>query len=127
MVDGLEKRYGRSQFLRDAISLGLPSYAAFSRTALRRQRDRLIREHHPDRGGSDEKAQEINELYARMIKWLDSRQKAGPRQSTPSLGQREPAPPKRPEPLHMAATGVFWAAGALIASSFLASRRRTGP
>ena len=67
----MEKRYGRAQFLRDALSLGLPVHLAFSRTALRRQRDHLIREHHPDRGGNNDRAREINEVYARMIRWLD--------------------------------------------------------
>jgi len=119
----MEKRYGRAQFLKDAVSLGLPTYVAFSKTALRRQRDRLIREHHPDRGGAENKAQEINETYARMVKWLDSRPKAGSR----PLGETEPAPPKRPEPLHMVATAAVWAAGALIASGFLGSRKKMGP
>jgi hypothetical protein len=120
----MEKRYGRVQFLRDAISLGLPTYSAFSRTALRRQRDRLILEHHPDRGGTENRAQEINELYARMTKWLNSRHQTVSRRAGATLDGREPVPPDHPRPLHMVATAAFWAAGALITSRFLASRRR---
>jgi len=67
----MEKRYRRAQFLRDAVSLGLPTHLAFSRMALRRQRDRLILQHHPDCGGSTAKAWEINEIYGRMVKWRD--------------------------------------------------------
>lgn len=73
----LERRYGRAQFLKDAIALGLPVRLAFSRAALRRQRDMLMREHHPDRGGSDDKAQQINDTYARMLRWLDERHARG--------------------------------------------------
>jgi hypothetical protein len=122
----MEKRYGRAQFLRDAISLGLPTYSAFSRTALRRQRDRLILEHHPDHGGTESRAQEINERYARMIKWLNSRHRTGSRRTEAPLGGREPALPDPPRPLHMVATAAFWAAGALITSRFLAARRKMG-
>jgi hypothetical protein len=123
----MEKRYGRAQFLKDAVTLGLPTYVAFSKTALRRQRDRLIREHHPDRGGAETKAQEINEIYARMLKWLDSRPKAGSRQAEAPLGGSEPVPPKHPKPLHMVATAAVWAVGVLMASSFLGSRKKMGP
>jgi hypothetical protein len=119
----MEKRYGRAQFLKDAISLGLPTYSAFSRTTLRRQRDRLILQHHPDRGGTEDRAQEINELYARMVRWLNSRSQPGSRRSEAPRGRE---PQDCPRPHHMVATAAFWAAGALITSRFLASRRRNG-
>ena len=39
-------RYGRAQFVQDATWLGLDAESAFSRQELRRQRDRLMGEHH---------------------------------------------------------------------------------
>jgi len=123
----LEKRYGRAQFLRDALSLGLPVHLAFSRTALRRQRDHLIREHHPDRGGNNDKAREINEVYARMIRWLDSRYKPGSRQADAALDEpRETVPGKHSRILQKATTAALWAV-TLAVSSYVASRKSKRP
>jgi hypothetical protein len=66
-------RYGRAQFVQDAAWLGLDAKSAFSRVELRRQRDRLMSEHHPDRGGAEEMAARINETYERMAGWLGKR------------------------------------------------------
>jgi hypothetical protein len=66
-------RYGRAQFVQDAAWLGLDAQSAFSRVELRRQRDRLMSEHHPDRGGAAEVAVRINETYERMAGWLARR------------------------------------------------------
>jgi hypothetical protein len=66
-------RYGRAQFVQDAAWLGLDAQSAFSRVELRRQRDRLMSEHHPDRGGAEEMAVRINETYERMAGWLAKR------------------------------------------------------
>jgi hypothetical protein len=66
-------RYGRAQFVQDAAWLGLDAESAFSRRELRRQRDRLMGEHHPDRGGAEEMAAQINETYERMAAWLARR------------------------------------------------------
>ncbi len=66
-------RYGRAQFVEDAAWLGLDAQSAFSRVELRRQRDRLMSEHHPDRGGAEEMAVRINETYERMAAWLAKR------------------------------------------------------
>jgi hypothetical protein len=66
-------RYGRAQFIQDAAWLGLDAESAFSRRELRRQRDRLMGEHHPDRGGAEEMAAQINETYERMVAWLAKR------------------------------------------------------
>jgi hypothetical protein len=66
-------RYGRMQFVQDAAWLGLDAESAFSRLELRRQRDRLMSEHHPDRGGAEEMAARINETYERMAGWLAKR------------------------------------------------------
>jgi len=120
----LEKRYGRAQFLRDAVSLGLPVHLAFSRTALRRQRDHLIREHHPDRGGNNDRAREINEVYARMIRWLDSRYKPGSRQADSSLDEPQPETisGKHSKILQKATTAALWAA-TLVVSTYVASRK----
>lgn len=127
----MERRYGRTQFLRDAIALGLPIGEAFSRSALRRRRDLLMREHHPDRGGSDERAREINDIYARMIKWLDDRQR--PRAETAREdanaalfhGQSDDGETASSKILRKAASVALWAV-TLAASSYVArkSRRR---
>ena len=125
----MQRRYGRAQFLRDAVSLGLPTHLAFSRTALRRQRDQLIREHHPDRGGNNEKAREINEIYARMIRWLDSRYKPGSLPADDALldkSEPETTPAKHSRLLQTAATATLWAAS-VIASAYVASRKRRRP
>jgi hypothetical protein len=66
-------RYGRAQFVQDAAWLGLDAESAFSGRELRRQRDRLMGEHHPDRGGAEEMAAQINETYERMTAWLAKR------------------------------------------------------
>jgi hypothetical protein len=66
-------RYGRAQFVHDAAWLGLDAQSAFSRVELRRQRDRLMSKHHPDRGGAEEMAARINETYERMAGWLEKR------------------------------------------------------
>jgi len=115
----MEKRYRRAQFLRDAVSLGLPTDLAFSRTALRRQRDLLIRQHHPDCGGSEDEAREINEIYARMVKWRDSRYQLD--DPLPD-SEAEAVRAKRLRPLQRAATVAFWAA-ALVASSYVVARK----
>lgn len=124
----MQRRYGRAQFLRDAIALGLPVRQAFSRAALRRQRDLLMREHHPDRGGSDERAREINDIYARMIKWLDDRQRP---QMRPALDEeakpisdesRDTQETSSARILRKAASVALWAV-TLAASSYIAARK----
>jgi hypothetical protein len=72
-VQAAPPRYGRAQFVQDAAWLGLNAESAFSRRELRRQRDRLMGEHHPDRGGAEEMAAQINETYERMAAWLAKR------------------------------------------------------
>jgi hypothetical protein len=51
--------------------MGLTPEAAFSRAEVRRRRDRLMIQYHPDLGGDAKKAARINATYARMIDWLD--------------------------------------------------------
>lgn len=53
--------------------MGLASDAAFSREKLRQRRNRLMIDYHPDHGGSNHIASEINVTYARMVAWLDKR------------------------------------------------------
>jgi len=115
----MDKRYGRAQFLRDASCLGLPTHLAFSRMALRRQRDCLIRVHHPDCGGSKDKAREINEIYARMVKWRDSRYQPGEPINDP---ESEAIRAERLRPLRKAATFALWAA-TLAASSYVIAKK----
>jgi hypothetical protein len=73
IMEGAAPRYGRAQFVQDAAWLGLDAQSAFSRLELRRQRDRLMNTHHPDRGGTEETAARINETYERMAGWLAKR------------------------------------------------------
>lgn len=74
----MSRRYGRAQFIRDAIWLGVPPEDAFSRAELRRRRDRLMNVHHPDRGGDAKTAARINATYARMTVWLERRDRRNP-------------------------------------------------
>ena len=115
----MEKRYGRAQFLRDAISLGLPTHLAFSRMALRRQRDRLILQHHPDRGGSEGKAWEINEIYGRMVKWRDEHYRPGELLDEPEAEENHT---RRLRSLRQAAS-VALSAAILVASGYVVARR----
>ena len=121
----MERRYTRTHFLRDAQSLGLSAHLASSRTALRRQRDCLIREHHPDRGGSTEKARDINDTYARMVKWLEARNK--PNMHVVAAPADAPQPEATPSSrfFRKAATITFWAV-ALIASRYVIARKNRG-
>ena len=118
----MERRYGRAQFLRDALALGLPVRQAFSRTALRRQRDVLMRLHHPDRGGSDDRAREINEIYARMIRWLDGRNRAPGQRQAPSASDAAESDSPQKKLLRKAVKAALWAMTA-AATSYLATRK----
>lgn len=71
--DDASVRYGRARFLKDAAWMGLDEQQAFSKLQLRRRRDKLMRAHHPDRGGPSDMATRINETYSRMVEWLDRR------------------------------------------------------
>ncbi len=66
----MPRPYGSIQFLKDAAWFGLSARDAFSREKLRRQRDRLMSIHHPDRGGNVEIASRINSTYDSMVEWL---------------------------------------------------------
>lgn len=121
----MERRYGRAQFLRDALALGLPLQQAFSRTALRRQRDLLMRTHHPDRGGSADRAREINEIHERMIKWLDTRHKPrAPPSPDDGDGRLSGAAKKdkAPKLLGKAAAAALWAV-TVAASGYIAAKK----
>jgi hypothetical protein len=69
----MAERYGRAQFRRDAAWMGLSPEEASSSIDLRRRRDELIGQHHPDRGGDADKAARINATYARMTRYLNAR------------------------------------------------------
>jgi hypothetical protein len=114
----MEKRYRRAQFLRDAVSLGLPAHLAFSRMALRRQRDRLILQHHPDCGGSEDKAWEINEIYGRMVKWRDEHYRPCELLDEPEAEENRA---KRQHSLRQAAA-VAVSAAILVASGYVVAR-----
>jgi hypothetical protein len=53
--------------------MGLSPDQAASAIELRRRRDELMGQHHPDRGGDFEIAARINETYARMTKFINAR------------------------------------------------------
>jgi hypothetical protein len=69
----MAERYGRAQFRQDAAWFGLSPEEAKSSIELRRRRDELMSQHHPDRGGDVEKAARINAVYARMTRYLNAR------------------------------------------------------
>jgi hypothetical protein len=75
--------------LEDAVSLGVPEEAAFSKAELRRCRDKLMAVHHPDHGGDAATAARVNETYRRMIEWLEQRDV---RASAPTRPDGELAP-----------------------------------
>ncbi len=85
----MSARYGRFKFLRDAERMGLNARTAFSEVELRRQRDRLMCAHHPDRGGSQEKAAQINETYTRMRKWLVASKAQSQRDEARAVADRD--------------------------------------
>lgn len=88
----MSRRYGRAQFLRDAIWMGLPLEDAFSRAELRARRDHLMNVHHPDRGGDAANAARINATYARMIAWLDRRSASEAKRKNARAAIAEAAP-----------------------------------
>jgi hypothetical protein len=53
--------------------MGLSPEQARSTIELRRRRDELMAQHHPDRGGEADMAARVNETYARMVKYLGAR------------------------------------------------------
>ena len=65
-------RYTRDQFLSDAELLCLPETGDFTLAQVKRKRASLMKLHHPDKGGENEKAQEINEAYGRLSEWLSA-------------------------------------------------------
>ena len=66
----MTRRYTHNQFLKDAQLLELPEDGSFTPLNLKRQRGRLMQDHHPDKGGSNESAQQINEAYERLLSWV---------------------------------------------------------
>jgi hypothetical protein len=128
--------YGRAQFLDDVAWMGLDPEQAFSQSSLRRQRDRLMQNHHPDRGGSEEMAARINVTYSRMTVWLDRRlhnrnylrmrrDKAFAREAAKNAeAPPEPTTPKRDTARFYAAVLTTAAAVMGIGLSSLARRRR---
>lgn len=64
--------YTHAQFVEDTRLFELPEDGSFTRADVRRLRDRLMQEHHPDKGGTDEKAQQINATYERLSAWIEA-------------------------------------------------------
>ncbi len=128
--------YGRAQFLDDVAWMGLDLEQAFSQSSLRRQRDRLMQDHHPDRGGSEAMAARINVTYSRMSVWLDRRlnnrnylrmrrDKAFAREAAKNAeASPKPVKPKRDTAQFYAAVLMTAAAVMGIGLSNLARRRR---
>jgi hypothetical protein len=60
----------RLQILQDLRLFGLAEKEAVTLADVKRQRDRLLRRFHPDKGGTDEKAQLVNAVYGRLASRL---------------------------------------------------------
>jgi hypothetical protein len=119
-AEGASPRYGRAQFVQDAAWLGLDAPSAFSRLELRRQRDRLMSKHHPDRGGAEEMAARINETYERMANWLAKRRfrREGRRLTELEVLAPKPAEaPAKPEGLARSALSAALQIGAIQLSA----------
>lgn len=65
-------RYTRDQFLSDAGLFHLPDTGDFTLAQVKRRRAALMKQHHPDKGGENEKAQQINEAYGRLSECLSA-------------------------------------------------------
>jgi hypothetical protein len=63
-------QYTPTQFLEDTQLFELPEDGSFTQAHVKRRRHRLMQEHHPDKGGTKEKAQQINETYERLSAWI---------------------------------------------------------
>ncbi|MFZ0509842.1 MAG: J domain-containing protein [Methylocella sp.] len=63
-------RYTHVQFLDDTQLFELPEDGSFTQVHVKRRRHRLMQKHHPDKGGTKEKAQQINETYERLSAWI---------------------------------------------------------
>jgi len=60
------KHYTRKQFIEDIKLLKLPNNGKFTHEDIKQSRALLLQAHHPDKGGSKEKAQLINSAYDRL-------------------------------------------------------------
>lgn len=82
-------RYTHTQFLEDMQLFQLPDDGSFTQAHVKRRRQRLMQEHHPDKGGTKEKAQQINETYERLSAWIKNdeqrRKRAARRQRASQL------------------------------------------
>lgn len=60
------RHYTRKQFIEDIRLLKLPKNGKFTHADIKQSRSLLLQQHHPDKGGSKEKAQLINSAYDRL-------------------------------------------------------------
>lgn len=122
----MRTRYRRSDFVIDAEWLGLDARSGLSETELRRRRDELMHRHHPDRGGSAEKASRINETYARMSAWLRRRKEraqASHRTRDRCENERVEAPARPASRWMLAGSVVTTALGAVAAWAIVRGKR----
>ncbi len=48
-------------------------HSLITQAKLKQARDLLMQKHHPDKGGTNEKAQQINRSYKQLSAWIESR------------------------------------------------------
>jgi hypothetical protein len=108
--------------------MGLDITSAFSRSELRRQRDRLMNTHHPDRGGAENMAVRVNETYARMAAWLDRRrfrrEKYQPKEAIFPVAEPADDRPKRRGAAIRIRAAQLYAAAMMAAVGYTMFRRR---
>lgn len=67
----MANRYTHAQFLEDMRLFELPEDGSITQAQVKRRRGRLMQKHHPDKGGTKEKAQQINETFERLSAWIN--------------------------------------------------------
>jgi len=58
---------------KDVQLFGLEGPEELTQAKLKQARDLLMQKHHPDKGGTNEKAQQINRSYKQLSAWIESR------------------------------------------------------
>jgi hypothetical protein len=68
----MANRYTHAQFLKDIRLFELQGDGGFTKMHVKRGRSQLMQIHHPDKGGTKEKAQQINVTYERLSAWIEA-------------------------------------------------------
>lgn len=59
---------------KDVQLFGLEGPEEITQAKLKQARDLLMQKHHPDKGGTHEKAQQINRSYQQLSAWIEARE-----------------------------------------------------